>query len=686
MRVESTFSDNPLLTGVFKFKTPDLSVVNDIFAENVLPKNIKNYLKDFEFKKGSVDISGKLVDNKLTLDSDLSGISFNYIPFELPIDIMNGKVAVRNNNVRLNKINILADNMPILADGEIKDISGKQNFDIYINSKPKQEFIDKYINKNIIYPVKIKGDIVYSMNLKGVPSSYDAKISLDMNKDSSIYHYGATIGDLENAISMKLDTHVTNNRSLKVKEFIKDKLIASQNGRNTRLNVVKAWGNLELLPNNNLGFKDFRLKTSNPADARIFNIIFGKPNIKQGQYTADLKLNGSLSNPRVLGDFHIFETNIPFLNTMMKNIAFKFKDKVIELDSKGEIFGNDVTAHAIIKNKLVQPYHILDASIYTKDIDLNSIVSKLKESAVEESSGVENLNGIGINMLVADKLKLTADSVLLRNIHASNLEAVMSYNSQKIFDIKNFDFNIAKGNLTGSFRYNLSNDEVNLKMNADRISANDITWALFNLNNQIYGDLTGNINLSCNGNTFDTCMQTLKGNTIFNVKDGRMPKLGSLEYLLKAGNLVKGGITGLSINSVIDLITPLKTGEFSDIFGSITIKDGLANDIEITTKGKDLSLFIGGTYNFATANADMEVLGLLSRKISNLLGPVGNISMNTLFNLIPGVDLSKDSSIRDRINKIPGIEINSKAYRKFIAEIKGNINGDDYVTSFKWIN
>ena len=181
-------------------------------------------------------------------------------------------------------------------------------------------------------------------------------------------------------------------------------------------------------------------------------------------------------------------------------------------------------------------------------------------------------------------------------------------------------------------------------------------------------------------------MSTLSGNTIFNVKDGKMPKLGSLEYLLKAGNLVKGGFTGLSINSIIDILTPQKTGDFSDIYGSIRIKDGIARNIEITTQGDDLNLFIGGTYNFANSIADMEVLGLLSRKISTLLGPIGNVSLNTLFNVIPGVDLSKDSQVLERINKIPGIELSSKAFRKFIAEIKGNINGEDYVTSFKWIN
>ena len=108
--------------------------------------------------------------------------------------------------------------------------------------------------------------------------------------------------------------------------------------------------------------------------------------------------------------------------------------------------------------------------------------------------------------------------------------------------------------------------------------------------------------------------------------------------------------------------------------------------MEISSKGNDLSLFITGSYNFATSNAKMEVLGILSKKIATLLGPIGNVSLNTLFNIIPGIDLTKDSKLLDKINKVPGIELNSKSFRKFLAEINGNINGDNYVKSFKWIN
>ena len=118
-----------------------------------------------------------------------------------------------------------------------------------------------------------------------------------------------------------------------------------------------------------LAFDYLYIKTSHPTDARIFNIIFRKPNIKQGQFTSDLKINGKLSNPDVLGDFHIFETNIPFFDTVMKNIELVFKDKTVDIDSKGEVMGNDVSFQGVLKNKLTQPYHLEKGLLYTKDLD-----------------------------------------------------------------------------------------------------------------------------------------------------------------------------------------------------------------------------------------------------------------------------------------------------------------------------
>ena len=498
-------------------------------------------------------------------------------------------------------------------------------------------------------------------------------------------HFGATVGDVENAIALDLDTRIVNGKELKIKDFSYDKLIDSQSGKQTKLNMLKAWGDVSVYKDDLL-FKDLHIKTNTPTDARIFNIIFRKPNIKQGQFTSDLKINNKLSNPDVVGDFHIFETEIPFFDTTMKNIGLVFKDKTIEVAAKGDILGNDVIFDGVLKNKLTAPYHIEKANLYTKNLDLNKIVNKLKVAEVDNVSTFESFEDIDLSDITFNQLKLKADSIQLRNINATDFETTAFLNQKGKFDMQDFVFNIAQGSLKGTYGYDLKSGEMALDLKAESIDANDIAWALFDLKNQIYGDLTGKVELSCNGTNFQSCMQTISGTSKFKVKDGKMPKLGSLEYLLKAGNIVKGGITGLSLSGIIDVITPLKTGEFSEISGQVRIKDGVARNIEIGTRGKDLSLFIIGTYNFSTAIADMEVFGYLSKKINNMFGAIGNLSMNTLFNMIPGVDLSADSELLEKINRIPGLELSNKNFRKFLAEIQGNINGEDYVKSFRWVN
>ena len=156
LRTEDAFSEVPLFNGVVNLKAPDIILLNDLVFLDILPDNFRKLIRDFELKKGSLILDCRVFNNYVNANTDLSGISFVYLPMEMPVDIINGTLAIRNNALKLNKINILADDMPILADGEIRDIFDKQVFNLYFNSKPRQDFIDKYINKNQLYPIKIK--------------------------------------------------------------------------------------------------------------------------------------------------------------------------------------------------------------------------------------------------------------------------------------------------------------------------------------------------------------------------------------------------------------------------------------------------------------------------------------------------------------------------------------------------
>ena len=273
--------------------------------------------------------------------------------------------------------------------------------------------------------------------------------------------------------------------------------------------------------------------------------------------------------------------------------------------------------------------------------------------------------------------------LMLNKIEREGLKEYV--NNFKSSDGKQFKFDIAQGSVFGKLQHNLNNHRTDLDIHLNDANASIMSEALFDLKGQVYGLVDGNFILNCSGDTQDKCFKTLSGNGNFKISDGRMPKLGSLEYLLKAGNIIKSGITAISMNSIVELITPLKTGEFSSIDGNIKINHGICN-VELHSKGKDLNMFIKGKHNLVTNIADMLVLGQLSRKVSTAFGAVGNLSLNTLFNKIPGVNLSENGQLINELNKIPGIEISNKAYRKFVVEIFGNINNDNNVKSFRWIN
>lgn len=162
-----------------------------------------------------------------------------------------------------------------------------------------------------------------------------------------------------------------------------------------------------------------------------------------------------------------------------------------------------------------------------------------------------------------------------------------------------------------------------------------------------------------------------------------MPKLGSVEYLLRATNLFQSALTALSLNNIIELMKPFKTGTFSKISGLISVKNGKLKNMSVFSQGKTLSIFMTGDYNIAESEADVIIYGKLGKKTEGLLGPIGNISANSLFTIIPSFKNNKDYMAE--LKKIPDIDYKNKDVKFFRATVKGDINDDNVSTSFRWI-
>ena len=676
-------SDKQSINGNFNFPKFNLANINEL-AKYFNINNIDNL-------KGTIDLHGYIKNNNIYADGILDNIGCTYS--NIKMNIMSGKIQLKKDLLVLNNINSLFGEMPVFANGKIYNIEKNPVLNLYINAKPTQEFIEQFFNNRSVYPLKLKGDINFASTITGPLNAIKNKTEIKLAENASLYYMGATLGSTSpvetqdpNAVNISVD-NIIYPSGIKINNFRYDQLIPSQNNKIYTKTQLTASGNIGFLDNNDIKFNNFKVKTQQPTDAKIFNILFRKPLMKQGIFTSDLTINGTASMPLLLGKLNITSIDMPLFDATIKDIDLDFKKDFIYLSSKGSVLTNNLNISAIIKNKPAPPYTIEDIKVNLETLDLNKIIATFQEYEAENSRNpAANVNSQipDIKQVIIKKAEILAKNIKIKNLNATDFTSTMSLNDKHIFKVDDFKFIMAEGTVTGQVKYDFNNNFVNVITDIKDANAQIISETLFDLKGQVFGTITGKTDLSCNGQSHDACFSTLGGYTEFNVTDGKMPKLGSLEYLLKAGNLIKGGLTGLSINGIIDLITPYKTGNFDSINGHIHIANGIADDIQIFSSGKVLNMYMKGSYNFTNLMADMQIFGALTKNFSTMFGKISNASLNTLFNTIPGINVSEAPSvITDDIKKIPNTENNTA--RMFAVDIYGDINGDDYVRSFKWL-
>ncbi len=699
LRVTDIYDKMNIANAVFNFKNFDITSVNDIKNQIKLPKEMHQLVNDVKDIKGIVDIKGHITNGKIWADTNLADTSFVYKPIGAVVKISNGDVKVRGDELYLSRINSRVSSMPVFVDGRIDNIYGNPKFHLFASAKPTQIFFDRFINSKSVYPVKLKGDVNCNTYINGTFDRLSLRSALNIGENSSLYYMGATLagaptgtmsseGMTTNPVSLMSDIVLYPNK-LKINSLRYNQTITSQNKKKSVQNQLRASGEISLLKNNVVGFKNLKIVTSEPTNAKIFNILLKKPTIKQGVFTSDLLINGTSLAPKVLGFLNVTSIDIPLLDATIRDINVDFKDDFIYLKSKGIVLTNDVMMFAKIVNKAVPPYIIDDVNVQMDVLNLN-VISQALDDFEADLTRSNQLKSNNTMMITPDQIRINnaevhADKILIKKAEATNFKSQMSLGSDQVFNVNNYRFNLANGNVSGRISYNLDSKNGYGEMHIQNADAAIIGENFFDMPGQMYGSVTGDMRVACKGLSSVECINTLSGNGTFKVTDGRMPKLGSLEYLLKAGNLITGGITGLSINGIIDLITPLKTGNFESISGDIKVKNGIANSINVYSKGKDLNMYLTGSYNISTLVADMEVYGSLSKNFSTLLGRIGNASLNRLFNAIPGININEiNPKSTSNIYKIPNFDKNN-TLRVFKAEIYGDINGSNYVKSFRWI-
>lgn len=665
----------------------NLANLNDTSKIEIMPQTVSSLLKQFRKLHGNADINIALNKNIPNGKIDIKNLNLEHAKSNLPFAFDDFIIHLNNNKIYINNMAAQLGDIPLYGNITISDIYKRPDINGFFTSKITNTFIKNYLPANISDKFIVQGDINFSSKFNGPIDNFNFYPKITFNPDSDLIFDGTNLGEVSDKREFDGYIKIVKDK-ISIKKFDYIKYISSQNNKTFPINFATVTGELKINSDNLIVPEEINIKTNKNISARILNIFFKNQLLKQGTLNCDIKyiFNPLTKIGKLIGNIDCQNIDIPIVDTIVKNIRINGNKDNIEMKLFGFMADSRIIMDSILDNKISSKPKIKSLNIYADHIDNNKFFEHLTKShnALNTNNNVKNMD---LSNLSIENGYLDIKTLTVKSLVANNFKSNFSIDENGVFRASHTKIEVGDGNVSGDISYDLTNTKFNGSFELTNVDANYVAETLFDAKNQIYGKANGKIVISSKGVESSEIIKNLSGFVYFDISDGKMPKLGSLEYLLRAGNILKSGLTGLTLNSILELLNLVKTGYFSNINGSCKIENGIANDIEIFSQGENLSLYIHGNYDISQTQAQMEILGKLSKKISTVFGALGNTSLNTFFKLIPGIsmiDFSRKNFVED-VEKIPSFTNGNYDSRTFQAVINGNINESNYVQSFKWV-
>ena len=696
--VEDFFTKDYKINGKLNLTNFNIKAFDSIKKLNILPSYAKNLLNAYDNYQGRLDANISCVNNDLRGKINLNNLKFNHRYFKTPISVERGDILLEGTKITLHSIIANIDDTPVFLNVSFRDLDKTMKLGGYFTTKLTEQFVNKYINTMLTYPVKPKGDISITTDISGNVNNIRLKPKVKFAQGSDIYYMGASLGDEQYPREINSDVTIKNGDIFDIHSLVYKMYLTDDNNKTVLKDIFKVSGVIKKI-HEGYAAEDLNIQTKHDANVNLFNLLFKKSVLKKGMFNCKLNVNGNLNSPLLTGSINMHNLDMPLYDTLLKSINVKFEGKSLYAKVQGITLGSDFSLDIIGANKLTRPYSVDMFELKSKYINLDKFIDSLTKiptpdttaRLVDSGSDKANINVILPAFNVSDiQIKhgiMTADEVVINDLSANNYSSEFVLDENMMLNVDKLSFDVTTGKVLGTAEYDFVNGKIKVNVSGLNVDSNKVASSFFGFKDQIFGTSNGNIAITTHGSSIEERIKNMFGYVYFEVSDGKMPKLGSVEYLLKAGNILKSGITGASLNNFIQLIAPIKTGYFDSIKGSFTLKNGIAQNIEIYSKGSNLNLYINGEFDVLQTYANMRVFGRLTKRANNILGPIGNLSFNSLLNAIPGIKLNKNEKrgFISELNKIPGVELDDEQYRVFTAKIDGKINENKFVKNFRWM-
>jgi len=685
--IEKVDTTNPEYNLKINTNNFNLANLNDTSRLEILPQEIKKALKQFSKYYGTataqININRNMLDGKI----DVKHLQAEHSKSRLPFSFDNFAIMIDGSKIYINDLTAQLGDIPLYGNITISDLYKTPYAKGFITSKITNSFIENYLPASISNKFIVQGDINLSAKFNGTEDNFNLYSTLTFNPDSDLIFDGTNLGEITD--KREFDSYIRKiDNKIIIEKFDYIKHIASQNNKTFPINFATINGELLINNDNIIIPKEINIKTNKNISARVLNVFFKNKVFSQGTFNADLKyITDPITNiGKAIGEIDCKNIDIPIFDTVIKNIKIIGNKEDIDIKLFGFMGDSRIRIDSLLNNKIGIKPKIKSLNIQADQIDNNELFEHLSKThkAMEKNNNIKNIDLSGLSI---ENGYLEIKKVIVKSMIANNFKSNFSIDKNGIFKANNTKVEVGDGHINGEISFNLKDNKLKGDFELANVDANYVAETLFDAKNQIYGNANGKIILETVGQESSEIIKNLSGFVYFDVSDGKMPKLGSLEYLLRASNIIKSGISSFTLNNVLELLNLVKTGHFSNINGTCKIENGIAQDIEIFSQGENLSLYIHGNYDISQTNAQLEILGKLSKKISTVFGTLGNTSLNSFFKLIPGIsllDFNRKNFIED-VEKIPSFTNGNYDSKTFQAIINGNINSSSSVQSFKWV-
>ncbi len=312
----------------------------------------------------------------------------------------------------------------------------------------------------------------------------------------------------------------------------------------------------------------------------------------------------------------------------------------------------------------------------------------IEDMALKISNTVLNLNGPIL------KGSGTVQKLQSAGIIAENIAAELLLKNYSVLYLNNILGDAFGGKISGNVSYNIMNGKITANVSGSNMNALKTVEGAAGIKNALSGNLGFKADISTFGATDIDIMKNLKGNVTFNISDGKFLNVGRFDNLLYAENILGNAILKTLVTSVTDLPIIQNTAEFKTIEGAITLDNGWANLDFIKTSGPLMAYYITGKFNLLNGTTNVVILGRIENKVVSVLGPLGELSVDTLTSFIPKFGALTSMLVHsftldpanEKIENIPPLSSNALGYKDFKVVYNGGVDSKSAVKSFKWLS